>query len=249
MKKLIMAAAVCAAIATAMAADVKPPAGAHDAKAQERRERMLKATGGLVTKPGIGKIAVINAQDAISDETIRAVVDKLVFQTQFNVEVFKGEVAMYAPPTGFRAAVVLANDPNLPLSLVAVENLWGLVNVAKLGDRNVEARFTKEFIRVTTFAFGASRSQFSGSPLSSADSAEMLDRHVTDNYTFDCQQNIIKNLTALGMAPATKATYKKACEEGWAAKPENEYQQAIWDKVHSLPTEPLRIAPETTRQK
>ena len=40
------------------------------------------------------------------------------------------------------------------------------------------------------------------------------------------------------------STYKKACEEGWAPNPTNEFQKAIWDKVHELPTEPIKIKPE-----
>lgn len=244
MRTMIM---TLAALSTMCAMAVTITPDANIATNPERYERMMRATGGLITKPGVGKIAVINNQDVISDETINSVVGKLVFQTQFDVEVIKGEFAMYAPPSGFKAAVIIANKPELPLSLVAIENLWGLVNVAKLGDKNIDLRFTKEFIRVTTVAFGASRSQFTGSPLSSADSVEMLDKFVTDNYTFDCQQSIIRNLTALGMAPATKGTYKKACQEGWAPEPTNEYQRVIWEKVKAeqseQPSNPLKITP------
>ena len=46
------------------------------------------------------------------------------------------------------------------------------------------------------------------------------------------------------MKPYRLTTYRKACEEGWANPPTNDVQKAIWDKVHALPTEPLKIKPE-----
>ena len=216
---------------------------------EERQKRMMIATGGMAEKPGVGKIVVVNSQDVISKDVINSVVNKLAFQTKFNVEVLDGNYMMYNKPEGASAAIVLAKDDNLPLSVVTVENLWGLLNVAKLGNDNKDTRFTKEFIRVTTIAFGASLSRFNGSPLSSATSAAMLDKYPTENYTYDCQQAIVKNLTNLGMSPKIRTSYKKACIEGWASSPTNEYQKASWDKVHAMPTAPIKILPETKKVK
>ena len=44
-----------------------------------------------------------------------------------------------------------------------------------------------------------------------------------------------------GITPAIESTYRKACKEGWAPQPTNEYQQAIWDSFHELPTKPVKI--------
>ena len=44
-----------------------------------------------------------------------------------------------------------------------------------------------------------------------------------------------------GLVPWRQATYKKACEEGWAPAPTNEYQKAIWEKVHAVPKNPMKI--------
>ena len=44
-----------------------------------------------------------------------------------------------------------------------------------------------------------------------------------------------------GVTPARKGTYESACQQGWAPAPTNEVQKAIWDKVHAIPTEPLKI--------
>jgi hypothetical protein len=36
-----------------------------------------------------------------------------------------------------------------------------------------------------------------------------------------------------GVTPAKMATYKKACEEGWAPMPTNQYQKAVWEEIQN----------------
>ena len=60
-------------------------------------------------------------------------------------------------------------------------------------------------------------------------------------YGIDVSRGITYNMPRAGVTPWKVTTYKRACEEGWAPAPTNEYQQAIWDKVHAVPTEPLKI--------
>ena len=79
--------------------------------------------------------------------------------------------------------------------------------------------------------------------------ASDLDKYPDSRLPVDVLDRMQKNMSVIGMAPFKITTYRKACEDGWAPQPTNEYQQAIWDKVHAMPTEPLKIAPETTKQK
>ena len=44
-----------------------------------------------------------------------------------------------------------------------------------------------------------------------------------------------------GVKPARKGTYESACQQGWAPAPTNDVQKAIWEKVHAIPTEPIKI--------
>ena len=44
-----------------------------------------------------------------------------------------------------------------------------------------------------------------------------------------------------GVTPARKGTYESACQQGWAPAPTNEFQKAIWDKVHAIPKTPMKI--------
>ena len=44
-----------------------------------------------------------------------------------------------------------------------------------------------------------------------------------------------------GVTPARKGTYESACQQGWAPAPTNDIQKAIWDKVHAMPKNPMKI--------
>lgn len=52
-----------------------------------------------------------------------------------------------------------------------------------------------------------------------------------------------------GQTPLVTVPYHKACVEGWAPAPTNEFQKAVWDKVHSIPDKPLKIQFDPAAQK
>ena len=54
---------------------------------------------------------------------------------------------------------------------------------------------------------------------------------------------------ALGIVPPRKTTYREACEQGWAPKPANAVQQKVWDEVHAMPTEPMKILPKSKQKR
>ena len=49
----------------------------------------------------------------------------------------------------------------------------------------------------------------------------------------------------LGIKRIRWLTYRDACQRGVAPEPANAEQKAIWDEVHAIPTEPIKIKPET----
>ena len=51
-------------------------------------------------------------------------------------------------------------------------------------------------------------------------------------------------LEGYGVNPEKIVSYRKACEEGWAPQPTNDFQKAVWDDVHAMPSEPIKIKPE-----
>ena len=48
-------------------------------------------------------------------------------------------------------------------------------------------------------------------------------------------------LNACGVTGERWVTYKKACQQGWAPAPTNNIQQAIWNRVHAAPKNPMKI--------
>lgn len=52
---------------------------------------------------------------------------------------------------------------------------------------------------------------------------------------------LVNNMKESDVRPYRVAKYSEACQEGWAPPPTNEFQKAIWDKVHAIPDKPMTI--------
>jgi hypothetical protein len=77
--------------------------------------------------------------------------------------------------------------------------------------------------------------------LSFVASVEELDKFETDNLPIDGPMRCSRYLLSLGVRPFRRVSYRKACEEGWAPSPTNDIQKAIWNAVHSVPKNPMKI--------
>ncbi len=79
-----------------------------------------------------------------------------------------------------------------------------------------------------------------------------LDSLFSERYTFDFVQGMSKHLPNLGIKQFTRTIYKKACEEGWAPAPTNDYQKAVWEQVKADkergPTSPITIPPPNAQK-
>lgn len=64
---------------------------------------------------------------------------------------------------------------------------------------------------------------------------------------FDKFAAFAKHLSDFGVKPRKMATYKRACQEGWAPAPTNDIQKAIWEKAKADkergPVNPIKIPP------
>lgn len=241
MKKLIFAfIASCTLVAVAASTATTPLTDAEKAaKKAAAKQKMLEKTGGLLDRPTTGKIAIVNCQKKISASAIHEKVAQLTKILRVTVETLDGEWKLgSALPNGANAALYIVDDAALPISLVATEAQWGVLNVAQLDEG---PRFGKAFSRAAIMTFGAGWSQFKGSPMQTVTKPADLDAVVSDTITFDAMNSMLRNLQNLGVTQSRKTTYRKACEEGWAAAPTNQYQKAIWDEVHSIPTTPMKI--------
>ena len=246
LKTVFSAAAVCAAMAASAVEATRP-------KVDMSPEAQYRRTGGQVVKKGTftGKVAFIDTQDAVPFEVAQKVAKLLSDSVEINVvaeKSAKGKPGDLLKASGATVAVVVVDDGSTPAMLLAPEDRWGVVNVAKLvddlpGDK-AKAKFRptragKEMVRAFSLLCGGGSSQFPGNMMN-APTLRQLDLTV-DTIPMDMVGYYHEFLKPLGVTPREFTTYKRACREGWAPQPTNEVQQAIWDKVHQIPDKPMKI--------
>ena len=227
---------------------------------EEEREWMIKRASNVAIQrfPNAGKIVFVNLQKTVPADSIHPIISDIRDRTGVDVELANENVAfnLSEAATQLKAhsatgAIYIIDDPTLPMSLVSAESHWGVVNVAplKADDAMTVKRTQKEAWRVFGMTFGASDSTYGGCVLAPVSKAADLDAILAESINPAFDRQIIKHLKGIGMKPSRKTTYSRACQEGWAAAPTNKYQQAIWDKVHSIPDKPLKIEFDPAAQK
>ena len=205
-----------------------------------------------------GKIIFADTQSLPLQSGIVSMIQKLTRRHKYNMQyVHCATNEAPALKAKLRADILLAivDDDTTPTALIALEDHWGVVNVGKIKltlktqeakDSYLEGRCIKEILRVFSILCGGGSSQYQGNIFNCA-KLDMLD-YTDGMYPIDMQKKYHDYLSAIGVTPQVRVTYERACQEGWAPAPTNDVQKAIWDKVHAMPTEPLKIKPETKKQ-
>jgi len=230
---------------------MKKPVEYRRAYAQE----VIRAkTGGNVLKPNTGKgtFLFVNGTKLVATKDLLDAVDPIRKYARVKVEFKDGE---NVDPLGAKAAIeryganaciFLVDSPALPRLLVAPEEGWGMVNVHALGadspsSEKLTARTRKELVRAFTFVCGSASDERSGVTMKPVARLADIDAIPGDRFTPANMKGMEEQLRLLGIEPIVKASYRKACQEGWAPPPADKYQQAVWDEVHQLPTKPIKI--------
>ena len=261
MNKIIFAAT---AIAVAFAAQADTNAASTQPTPKERLntlERKAKfeavvnqRVGGFLEKPGTakGSIVYVNCQQKAPKSWIDESIAYFTEVTKFRVNYAEGTFDLKAPKVIGEASIFIIEDETLPPILVAPESRWALVNIAPIAKEQrpvfFEQRTKKELSRAFAYLCGATGSKFERSLTRGITGQAELDKNYDYELPMDIVQRFWDYMKPLGVIPAQRATYLKACEEGWAPAPTNDVQKAIWEKVHAMPTEPLKIKPETKKQ-
>lgn len=251
MKKLLIVAALIAVSCSTFAVrrvERKPMTPEQIEKLKEVRARQ---TGGFIELKGHGHLGVYNnVESLVSNESIEAALKQVKdFVRGLNIKLapvaFSFETAKTArEKDGAGACVYIVDDAKLPMSLVALEDGWGVVNIAplKTSDKSLfERRVTKQFIRISSIVFSGVKSQYKISPLQSVTSVAELDKTVGDKFGIDTMMAIQQHLPEIGIQRDEMITYYIACQRGIAEAPTNQYQKAIWDKFHTTPKNPMKI--------
>ena len=268
MKKLTsLMVAFCAAV---IVAGATAPAAKHDRNSPEakarRRMKFMQRTGGMVEDRSTqkGHFYYLNVQQLVPTSELEELTVETMrkfFRCKFSIEPCVKTFSVSAAPTiikemGAEAGVFLVEDPDLPSLLVAPESNWAVVNVTKLAqDKPIKAllaqRVRREMWRALGFLYGAS-SDTEMCVLQNISTVRDLDGIRANALSQYPLIRIQKRLPEIGITPIHVATYREACEKGWAPAPTNEFQKAIFDQVKADkergPTNPITIPPPNKKK-
>ena len=217
------------------------------AKRAKAQEILMKKVGGLVARSGSqkGEIVYVNCQTRAPKAWIDESIEYFKVETKFKVTYQTGSFDFASPKVVGNATLFIIDDEKMPALLVAPENRWAFVNIATIAKETrpafFEARVKKQLSRGFAYLCGASNSPFPMALTRGITKQEELDVTMDYRLPVDIFQRFRTYMESLGVKPEVSVTYKKACEEGWAPAPTNEYQKAVWDKVHSAPKNPMKI--------
>ena len=208
-----------------------------------------------------GKFLFVDAQDQVPATAIETPALQIVADFNFNGKVVKGKapdlrgVAGELKTLDANGAIWVVNDPKLPVVLSAVEDGWGVLNVAPLvadnpDEKKRDERVTKEINRLFGFLHGCyDASMMPGCVMKPAfgGGVKTVDAVSCVQFSPESVNKITSFLRGAGYRPAKRGSYYDACEEGWAPAPTNDVQRAIWSQISSDkergPSKPLTIAP------
>ena len=226
-----------------------------------RDERVLRKTGGFIHQAAEGPQTLLVDARAKSTLTLDEVARVYKLATHLDAQVRK-EARGDATPLAFAKRVmsetkplmlimVVDGVPDQPILSIFPEERVGIVNADKLkgGDDSSapELRVSKETWRAIGFVGGLGFSQADNDIMQPLYSLKELD---ANRYPFIQPMNMArmqKMWKRFGVKKERRIPYRVAVQEGWAAQPTNEYQKAVWDQVHQLPSEPIKIKPETKK--
>ena len=223
-------------------------------KKSEVRERIYRHFGGNLKVPGkqTGKAVIVNAAKDIPQQSLDAVVGQFNDTIHIAVEVQKGEFSFEAPKIIGEVTLFIVDDPKLPMSLIAPESRWALVNAAKLKSEKTQfydARIRKETVRTLVALLGGCNSTFPDALTGCVTKPEDLDRIADTRLQVEIEQRLPSYMAKLGITPYILTSYRKACQEGWAPQPTNDVQKAIWEQVHAIPNKPITIEYDPKKDK
>ena len=246
----LLALVVCSVLAETVAPTTPLTPEEREARRQaalERRRAHAKKTGGLVECPEVVPskvITVVNKQTIVPLDRLTADIKSARIATKLPIALdAKDRIA---------ATITLVESADTPTLLIAPEDYAVTVNVKRLAEDNPDAdkvavRLRKEIIRGALMVLGSGYSQTLcfAAPVTSL---KELDAISVDRPSPDTMMHLQAS-GRRGVNLISFASYRTACQQGWAPEPKNDEQRQVWDEVHAMPTKPMTIEPESTRKK
>jgi hypothetical protein len=228
----------------------------YTSKSNTLSQSFLQETGGMVDIPPQGCVLIANCQTKLNDNVFSKQIDRLKSVTHVNFKTIS--VSKFDLFTTVKAlkkqekasvAVFIVDEPNLPVSIVAPEENWGIVNIAAItatdGDNTIStSRAQIAFMRTSILTLGAWTSD-GNSILKGVTDLSQLDSLKGKSITLFEIRDIMNHLLLLGIKRGYSTTYRQAYMEGLAPAPTNDYQRAIIEQVKADkergPTNPIKI--------
>ncbi len=237
-------------------------------RAAKYRER-VKKEGGLVDGLIDGRVLrLVNAQKAVPDAEIAEIVKAMRTTLRVVVECVPGTDNASKCPFGIAergfdsgnvaGVVALVESDKFPRLTIRPEEHTAIVNVTELTNGVPDAaqlalRVRKEVWRGFGYAMGAANSGYQPCVMRDITSLADLDAKPIAILSPEPLMRIDPALRRLGLAQIRRATYKRACEEGWAPPPTNDWQKAVWEKIKAeqseAPTKGIKIKYNPTKPK
>ena len=202
------------------------------------------------TRPGTGRLGIVSMQKKFSDENLQASAEQFGRQLKFPVSFVRADGTLdirvlerKMKALNLDIAVFVVDEESLPMSLVSLEERWGIINAWLILADNPsgkarELRLRRALARVFK-ALLCSGSTTKG--VSAVRSGKDLEALPADPIDVASLMQMINSLQSFGLRPSRTVPYYRACMEGWAPAPTNDSQKAIWEKVHEIPDQPIKI--------
>lgn len=224
-------------------------AAAEGGKKKGKRSRL--PTGGFLEVANTGKVVqVVNVGGAGEAKAFASAVDFISQQLPFPVVTTARSLAGKRDAEAV-ARVTVVSKADAPMLICAPDEGWAEVNVRPLADDGandfiLRTRLQKTVMRAMCYALGCGNSSVQPCVMTEVNASADLDK-LAKVMSPETMGKVFCTARNRGGLPRQYASYRKACQEGWAPQPTNDIQKAIWDKVHEMPTAPLKIKPETKK--
>ena len=253
----VTAFALCAAVA--FAAESKDPAKAAQKKAEavDMSESIYRHFGEDLkdVRKQKGKVVIVNCQKSAKAEWMKSAAGQIDGDVRIAIEVADGAFDLKKPAVQGEASIFVVDDPSLPMTLLAREEKWGLVNVAALAADKPKtltllSRANKLTTRLITDILGGNNClqvNFSAmKPVYSLKDLDAMEGHAIAPMSLT---QMMYSLPKLGLSPVMMTTYQDACAEGWAPTPTNDIQRTIWNEVKNPETRFKKDLPDLKKNK
>lgn len=208
-------------------------------------------SGGIVEKPGAGggTFLIVDSTGRLNDGMFSRDFGMLDRTLKVSPKIVAGRAVTAETATQVRidmkanAAVFVVTNSALPRLITSSEDGWAIVNMSKLDVNNpakevLDKRITVEVIRGLGQIFGSGNN---GLSMNAITSLEDIDGLQHTGFPASALKICQTQMRKLGFEPKVTASYRVACQQGWAPEPKTEAQRIIWNQYHTIPANPMKI--------